>query len=314
MIWELFEDMTENDALQGISKEPDLVIITGMSGAGRTEAMHTFEDMGYFCIDNLPPSLLSNLVNLSELGSQQDKAKRRLAVVCDIRAQEFFSELESELNHIRELGISSVVLFMDARDDVLLSRFKAARRPHPLCTGNVTTAEGILYERGLLVEARTLADRVFDTSSDGARDLRRKIRSLFSDRSEQQSMEVFVISFGFKHGLPIEADIVIDVRFLPNPFYDTKLKALTGLDQEVRDYVLKRDPTSEFLDSWKSLLSVVMPGYVSEGKRSLIIAIGCTGGQHRSVVLTEETGQFLKNAGYTIHINHRDISLAETQQ
>jgi UPF0042 nucleotide-binding protein len=283
---------------------PNLVIITGMSGAGRTEAMHTFEDMGYFCIDNLPPSLILNLVSLAGLPAG---SPRRLAVVCDLRSKEFFGELNEELRHIREAGISYAIIFLDATDDALLTRFKESRRRHPLCDGGMTIVAGINRERELLVEAREMANFVVDTSTMPPRELRRKIRELFSQETDIEGLQVQVFSFGFKHGKPFEADIVIDVRFLPNPFYEPKLRQLTGTSAEVREFVLGNDTTKQFIQAWNSLLAVVMPGYVAEGKQYLSIGVGCTGGQHRSVVLAEETAAYLKTCGYHTSINHRDL-------
>ncbi|MDR3315545.1 MAG: RNase adapter RapZ [Coriobacteriales bacterium] len=288
---------------------PDLIIITGMSGAGRTEAMHTFEDLGYFCIDNLPPSLLRNLVSLAGLPLH---GKRKLAVVCDLRAKEFFSELLEELRRIAEMGVSYRILFLDSRDDVLLSRFKATRRRHPLTDGGMTIVGGIQKERELLDSVREMADSIIDTSGIDPRELRKQIRSLFAQQSDQESLSVSVFSFGFKHGMPIEADIVIDVRFLPNPYYEPFLRALTGQNRVVHDFVIEQEETKRFLVSWKNLLDVIMPGYVKEGKQSLSIGVGCTGGQHRSVVLADETGHYLKQVGYSVSIAHRDLALAET--
>jgi UPF0042 nucleotide-binding protein len=287
---------------------PDLVIITGMSGAGRTEAMHTFEDMGYFCIDNLPPSLLLNLVSLAGIPSG---GKRKLAVVCDLRAKEFFPELIEELKHIAEAGLSYAVLFLDSKDEILLSRFKESRRRHPLCDDGMTIARGIQRERELLSEAKEIANYVIDTSDVDPRDLRKRIRGLFSSQTDQEGLRVYVFSFGFKHGMPNEADIVIDVRFLPNPFYESKLRPLTGLNQEVASFVLDNDETQRFVASWHQLLDVIMPGYVTEGKQHLSIGVGCTGGQHRSVVLAEDTGAYLRQLGYLVTTTHRDIALAE---
>ncbi|MCL1848043.1 MAG: RNase adapter RapZ [Coriobacteriia bacterium] len=279
-----------------------------MSGAGRTEAMHTFEDLEYFCIDNLPPSLLLNLVSLAGLSAG---GKRKLAVVCDLRAKEFFHELKEELRRIAEAGISYRILFLDSRDDVLLARFKASRRRHPLTDAGMTIIGGIQRERELLATVREMAHSVIDTSDIEPRDLRKQIRDLFTKETEQESLTVSVFSFGFKHGMPIDADIIIDVRFLPNPYYELALRPLTGLDDQVRAFVLDREETRRFSESWRNLLDVVMPGYVTEGKQVLSIGIGCTGGQHRSVALAEETGRHLRQTGYKTTITHRDLALAE---
>jgi UPF0042 nucleotide-binding protein len=270
--------------------------------------MHTFEDLGYFCIDNLPPSLLLNLVSLAGLPTG---GKRKLAVVCDLRAKEFFSELNEELRHISDAGVSYRLLFLDSRDEVLLARFKASRRRHPLTEGGMTIIAGIQRERELLGIVREMTNSVIDTSNIDPRELRKTIRELFSQQTDQESLNVSVFSFGFKHGMPVDADIIIDVRFLPNPYYEPGLRSLTGLTPEVRGFVLEREETQRFLESWRDLLDVVMPGYVEEGKQNLTIGVGCTGGQHRSVVLAEETEHYLKQTGYTTTITHRDLALAE---
>lgn len=301
---EIFEE------LDPTSIGPDLIIITGMSGAGRTEAMHTFEDIGYFCIDNLPPSLLMNLVSLAGLNSG---ALRKLAVVCDLRAKEFFPELTRELDKLKEMGLSYKVLFLDSTDEELLNRFKATRRRHPLCDGGMTIISGIRKERELLAEAKQMADYVLDTSTARPQEMRTKIRSLFTSESAQEGMAVSVFSFGFKHGAPTDADIIIDVRFLPNPFYEPDLRVKTGKDSEVSEFVLGRKETSAFLEKWFALLDEVMPGYVQEGKQYLSIGVGCTGGQHRSVVLADMTGQHLSQTGYRVSITHRDLAMAEVR-
>ncbi len=306
--------MTQQESLDEIdptSFGPDLIIITGMSGAGRTEAMHTFEDIGYFCIDNLPPSLLMNLVSLAGLNTG---TLRKLAVVCDLRAKEFFPELTAELAKLKEMGLSYTMLFLDSSDEELLNRFKASRRRHPLCDNGMTIVAGIRRERQLLTECKQMADYVLDTSTERPQDMREKLRSLFTDQSAQEGLGVSVYSFGFKHGAPTDADIVIDVRFLPNPFYERELRDKTGMDEEVKDYVLGKDETKEFLKRWFSLLDFVMPGYVKEGKQYLSIAVGCTGGQHRSVVLANATGQHLSQEGYRVTTTHRDLALAEVHK
>ena len=296
------------DELDHSSIGPDLIIITGMSGAGRTEAMHTFEDIGYFCIDNLPPSLLMNLVSLAGLNGD---SMRKLAVVCDLRSKDFFPELTHELAKLKEMGLSYSMLFLDSSDEELLNRFKASRRRHPLCDNGMTIVAGIRKERKLLTEAKRMADYVLDTSRVKPQEMREKIRELFTSESAQRGLGVSVYSFGFKHGAPTDADIVIDVRFLPNPFYEPELRDKTGMDREVQDFVLNKPETQEFLKRWYALLDCVMPGYVKEGKQYLSIAVGCTGGQHRSVALANVTGQYLSQAGYSVTTTHRDLALAE---
>ena len=289
---------------------PDFVIVTGMSGAGRTEAMHVFEDLGYYCVDNLPSSLLADLVRVNE-STEHEGGRRRLAVVCDSRNGDFFGDLEAELSSMQEAGVSYKTLFLDAADDKLIARYKSSRRRHPLCTDGTTIWQGIQRERLMLMGLRDRADYVIDTTDMLPQKLRSTIRGLFATGSERKGLAVTVYSFGFKHGAPYDADLVMDVRFLPNPYYEPQLRALTGLDKPVRDYVLYRPETEEFEQRWRALLDCVMPGYVAEGKQQLAIAVGCTGGQHRSVALAESTGDYLKTKGYRVSIAHRDLALAE---
>lgn len=287
----------------------DLVIVTGMSGAGRTEAMHAFEDLGYFCIDNLPASLIPELLNTARASCEK---ARKLAVVCDARNKAFFADLNGELDRLAQTGVAYRVVFLDADDDKLVARYKASRRRHPLCEEGMTIAQGIAAERALLFSLRNRAHDVIDTSELLPMQLRAKIRDLFAGVDEREGLAVTVYSFGFKHGAALDADIVMDVRFLPNPYYDPALRPLTGLDAPVRDFVMYRDETVEFLKRWRELLDVVMPGYVKEGKQQLAIAVGCTGGQHRSVALAESTGDYLKTRGYRVSVTHRDLALAES--
>ncbi|MDO4533433.1 MAG: RNase adapter RapZ [Coriobacteriia bacterium] len=294
-------------------KEPDIIIISGMSGAGRTEAMHTFEDFGYFCIDNLPPRLLMNLVSLATIPGQE-QANRKLAIVCDARNKNFFAELVEELAHVRAAGLHYRIIFLDARDDVIIARYKASRRRHPLCDygANMTISQGIAAERRLLSEIREHSNVIIDTSDLKPIQLREELRDLFSQSNLTDGLSVTVYSFGFKHGAPLDADVVIDVRFLPNPFYIPELRTLTGLDAPVRDFVMAQPETSEFLDRWGDLLETIMRGYQKEGKQQLAIGVGCTGGQHRSVALAEKTGAILAALGYNVQVAHRDLALAAT--
>ena len=283
---------------------PELVVITGLSGAGRSEAIHTFEDLGYFCIDNLPPSFIPPLVDLAEL---PDSNVRRLAVVCDVRAHEFFDELAGEIARLKDRGVDSRVLFLEADDDTLLRRFKETRRRHPLGEDGQTVLEAVKAEREALSDIRESADVVIDTTDLRPQELRQTIRDRFYAESITQALAIAVSSFGFKYGPPADADIVMDVRFLPNPHYDPQLRPLSGLDDPVRDYVLGKPETQKFLDRWLPLLEDVVPGYVMEGKHYLSIALGCTGGMHRSVSLAEVTAEFLRDRGYRVAVNHRDI-------
>lgn len=293
-----------------IENMPGLVIVTGMSGAGRTEAMHVFEDLGYFCVDNLPSNLIPNLVELNGLGDGEGE-HRKLAVVCDARNGDYFGSLGEELSELKKLGVEYKMLFLDADDDKLVSRYKSSRRRHPMCTDGTTIAQGIERERRLLMDLHDEADYVINTTDMLPQKLRGTIRSLFGTGNERRGLAVTVYSFGFKHGAPIDADLVMDVRFLPNPYYDPDLRHLTGLDEPVRDFVMLREETIEFNKRWHELLDVVMPGYVAEGKQQLAIGVGCTGGQHRSVALAESTGDYLKTKGYRVSVAHRDLKLAE---
>lgn len=289
---------------------PEVVIISGMSGAGRTEAMHVFEDLGYYCVDNLPPGLISNLLHLAHIPNQ-DIDRRCIAIVCDARSQQYFSRLNIELDRMKEEKIDFRVLFLDADDEKLIARYKSSRRRHPMCSDGAPISEGIRRERDLLFGIRERANYVIDTTDLLPTQLRAKINKIFAGGNESAGLSVTVYSFGFKHGAPDDADLVMDVRFLPNPYYDPKLRTLTGLDAPVRDFVILHEETREFLDKWYALLDCVMPGYVKEGKQQLAIAMGCTGGQHRSVALAEETGEYLKKKGYRVSIAHRDLALAE---
>lgn len=300
--------MAEESATVDMDAMPELVVVTGMSGAGRTEAMHVFEDLGYFSVDNLPANLIVELVDMRSAGTGGPK---RLAVVCDARNGDYFGSLTEAIGELRERGIDLKVIFLDADDEKLVARYKSSRRRHPLCTDGTTIAQGIQRERNLLMDLRDMSDEVIDTTDMLPSTLRNTIRQLFAKGDERRGLAVTVYSFGFKHGAPVDADVVMDVRFLPNPYYDSELRPLTGLDAPVRDFVMLRDETIEFKKRWHSLLDVLMPGYVAEGKQQLAIGVGCTGGQHRSVALAESTGDYLKSKGYRVSVAHRDLKLAE---
>lgn len=300
-------DRASEDAT-GLPEQPqpvqqDIVVITGMSGAGRSEAIHTFEDLGYFCIDNLPPALMRQFVKLT---SVPGSLVRRVAVVCDIRGLTFFEKLLSELDKLERSGHPFRLLFLEADDRSLVNRFKETRRRHPLAEQVGGLAEAISAEREALRPVRERADTIIDTTDLPVQQLRATIRERFTADDRKGPLVVSVSSFGFKYGIPIDADIVIDVRFLPNPYYNPDLRDLTGQNAAVREFVLGREETQEFLGAWFELLSVLMPGYSAEGKTHLTIALGCTGGMHRSVVLAEETADFLKNEGYQVGVTHRD--------
>lgn len=292
---------------ESAERVPDIVIITGMSGSGRTQAMHVFEDMGYFCIDNLPPRLIQQLAELVGINAG---VGRHLAVTCDLRSQGLFDELMDVIASLEEHEMTVDLVFLDASDEVLMRRYSENRRRHPIAMAGESTADAIARERRQLGAIRERADMVIDTSHLTTAALRAKLRAAFSELTDQQLMEVRVFSFGFKHGLPAEADIMIDVRFLPNPFYDPEMRRLTGLDEKVSSFVLDHPKTQEFWRAWCQLLDAVMPGYIAEGKPQLSIAVGCTGGQHRSVAIAEATGRYLAERHYRVSVSHRDLARA----
>lgn len=286
----------------GSASDIQLVIITGMSGAGKTVAIQSFEDLGYFCVDNLPPTLLPKFLELmQESGSKMDK----VALVMDLRGREFFESLVEALDNIAEMSwIVPQILFLDANDATLVSRYKETRRSHPLAPSGLPL-EGIRLERELLDELKGRAQLIYNTSELKPRELREKILQEFATNS-RQTFTVNVMSFGFKYGLPIDADLVFDVRFLPNPHYIDSMRPKTGMDEEVSSYVLKWSETQKFIEKVMDLLAFMLPHYKREGKSQLVIAIGCTGGQHRSVTLAEYIGHHFEKE-YKTHISHRDI-------
>lgn len=279
----------------------NLVVITGMSGAGKTVAMQSFEDLGYFCVDNMPPSLLPKFWELVKESGKVTK----IALVIDLRSRAFYDEIISMLANLDNTHfVTTNILFLDASDEELVSRYKETRRSHPLAMDG-RLMDGIRKERDLLSEIKNRAQLVIDTTPMSPRELREKIFENFKI-STVPSFHIEVMSFGFKYGLPIDADIVMDVRFLPNPHYIKELKPLTGLDKPVYEYVMEQPATEEFYQQFIKLLRYVMPGYEKEGKTSMTIAIGCTGGQHRSVALSKRIGEDLAK-DYTVHVTHRDM-------
>jgi RNase adapter protein RapZ len=282
-------------------REPRLAIITGMSGAGRTTAAKVLEDLGYFVIDNLPLSLTGRVVDLATVpGSLVD----RVALVVDVRGRHFFGDLRATLSELAARGVDVRVLFLEASDEVLVRRFEAARRVHPLATtGRVI--DGIAAEREVLADLRADADLVTDTTDLNVHELRDRLVDAFG-KEAGEGLAVNIVSFGFKNGTPRDADIVLDCRFLPNPHWVDELRPYTGTDQPVRDYVLGQPATGEFLERLQALLDVMVPGFIAEGKRYLTIAVGCTGGKHRSVVVGEEIAEHIRSLGVPVQVEHRD--------
>ena len=285
----------------------EVVVITGMSGAGKTVAVHAFEDQNYFVIDNILPSLASQFIKVIKASGEFTK----MAMVMDARAKSFYTQILPCLAKLRALPDLNVkVLFLDADDVKLVSRYKETRRAHPLAEHDGVLA-GIQRERQLMAELVSEADVKIDTTALTPRKLSLRIAEYFGDGSGQMPFYVQVESFGFKYGLPLDADIVMDVRFLPNPYYLPELKHLTGNDQPVQDYVMQFDQAQQFFQHLLALIKGALPGYVQEGKSSLTIAIGCTGGQHRSVTIANRLYHALQAAGYNTYLDHRDVAKAK---
>ena len=280
----------------------ELTVITGLSGAGRSEAAKAFEDLGWYVVDNLPPSLLGTM---AELVTRSQGAVQRVAVVVDVRGRAFFSDLRTGLEELATKGVMRRILFLEASDDTLVRRFEHVRRPHPL-QGEGRLIDGITRERELLQELRGEADLVVDTTSLNVHQLRDKIEAAFATTTTQ-GLRATVVSFGFKYGLPVDADLVVDCRFLPNPHWEPELRPYSGKDEVIRDYVLKQDGALQFLDKYADLLELLTTGYVHEGKRYLTLAVGCTGGKHRSVVMAEELGARMAATGADVRVVHRDL-------
>lgn len=283
----------------------ELVVITGMSGAGKTVAVQSFEDLGYYCVDNLPPELLTTFLALMR---NTDKKIPRIAVVMDLRGREFFASMVDALDTLsKEEDIIPQILFLDADDDALVRRYKESRRSHPLAPLGLPL-EGIKQERALLSEVKGRAKMIFNTSEMKPRELRERIALEFSHTSVP-AFSINVMSFGFKHGMPIDADLVFDVRFLKNPYYEVELRHKTGLQTEVSSYVLATDEAQTLVAKLTDLFQFMIPQYKAEGKSQLVIAFGCTGGQHRSVTFAEYFGKLLGHTEQTV-ITHRDIKLS----
>jgi UPF0042 nucleotide-binding protein len=281
----------------------DVTIISGLSGAGRSATADVLEDLGFFVIDNLPPALIPKV---TELGRGRE-GNNRFALVVDTRAGEFLAELEAALAELRESGARTRVLFLEASDEVLVRRFDATRRRHPLADSH-RVSDGIAEERDLLEELKGQADIVVDTSELNVHELRDRIREIFGEPAGVASgLQVSVVSFGYKHGLPLDVDLVFDCRFLPNPHWIDSLRELPGTDPKVRRYVMKQEETQEFLEELTRMFSLVLPAYVREGKSYLSIGVGCTGGRHRSVVIAAEIAKLLERLDFPARVHHRDL-------
>jgi RNase adapter protein RapZ len=302
-------DPLPDDAMPPAHQRPrrvtEFVVVTGLSGAGRSTALNVLEDLGWFAIDNLPPTLISRVADLAESG----RGGMPVALGVPSRGGAYTTDvdqLRAELEALRAKGLRVRTLFLEAADEALVRRYEESRRRHPFAGERVVDA--IAYERDLMRDLRATADLVIDTSDLNVHQLRDKILAAFA-HGDATGLQVTVSSFGFKHGVPLDADMVLDVRFLPNPHWVPQLRPRTGLDPAVRDYVLAQEATGEFMARLEALLEVALPGYVNEGKQYLSVAIGCTGGRHRSVVLTQELAAWLDRQGYTVHVVHRDMAL-----
>jgi len=280
----------------------DVTIVTGMSGAGRSATADVLEDLGFFVIDNLPPALV---VKVAELG-RGTEGLQQFGLVIDVRSGEFVDDLVAALAELREMGASTRVLFLDAADDVLVRRYEATRRKHPLAADE-RVSEGIVSERQLLEDLKGRADIVLDTTDLNVHELRDRLRELFDVDPRAGALQTSIVSFGYKHGLPIDVDLVFDCRFLPNPHWVEELRALPGTDPRVREYVLGQPDTGPFLDELERLFALLLPAYVREGKSYLSIGIGCTGGRHRSVVIATELARLLERDGVSPRVHHRDV-------
>lgn len=294
-----------SDAQHPAAGALDLVVVTGLSGAGRSTAAKCFEDLGYFVVDNLPPELIATLV---DLGSRSQGAVTKLVVVMDVRSRAFSSDLRGVIRDLADRGTRPRVLFLEATDDALVRRFENVRREHPL-QGDGRLVDGIAAERELLAGLHDEADLVLDTTGRSVHELRDAIEASFTDAGTPTVPELRanVVSFGYKYGLPMDADLVVDVRFLPNPYWIPELRELSGRDPEVRDYVLGQRDATRFLDGYASLLELIGAGYRRESKRYLTLAVGCTGGKHRSVVMAEQLAERLRAAGVHAGVSHRDL-------
>ncbi len=279
----------------------DVILVTGMSGAGRSTATSALEDIGWFVVDNLPPTLMTSVVD----HVAQRTGSKKVAVVADVRGGQLFEELRESLSAIKEAGHDLRVLFLEAGDEALVRRYESSRRPHPLQRDD-NLLGAVQRERKLLSDLRADADIVIDTSNLNVHDLRRSIEASFGD-DDHVALRATVMSFGFKYGIPVDADLVADLRFLPNPYWDPNLKELTGLDAAVNDYVVASDQAQEFLTKYAELIDLVEEGYLREGKRFVTIAMGCTGGKHRSVAMAENLSARLVKSGVEVRVVHRDL-------
>ncbi|MBQ2940793.1 MAG: RNase adapter RapZ [Clostridia bacterium] len=279
------------------------IIVTGMSGAGRTQASHCMEDMGYYCIDNLPPVLIDKFADIC--GHSQGKLEK-VALVMDLRGGYLFEQLTDELKNLKNNGYEYEILFLDSNEETLIKRYKETRRKHPLASEG-SILEGIRREREILSPIRAVSDYIIDTSNMTLGNLKKKMEELFGGGDNKENFHIEVESFGFKFGMALDADLVFDVRFMPNPYYEESLKKKTGLDKDVYDYVFSGKETKEFCEKLSDMMDFLIPKYIEEGKNNVVVAIGCTGGRHRSVAVASYLAAYLKDNGNNVITTHRDI-------
>ncbi|GBF35525.1 hypothetical protein DCCM_4654 [Desulfocucumis palustris] len=280
-----------------------LIIVSGLSGAGKTQAVRCLEDMGYFCVDNIPPALIPKF---AELCVQSKAEIKKIALVVDVRGGEFFDSLSEVLAELDQSDVRYHILFLEASDETLIRRFKESRRSHPLSPDG-EVLQWVLKERKKLEELRGLAHKIIDTSTMSPAQLKEEMNNLYGDSADTSRLRVTVVSFGYKYGIPMDSDLVFDVRFLPNPHYDPVLRPLTGNHPDVQNFVLSTPGATGFMDKLFELIEFLLPQYVKEGKTTLMIAVGCTGGKHRSVTLANKLTEYLKNKSYRVKVRHRDL-------
>lgn len=296
------ENKIEVGTATEILEKPRIIIVTGMSGSGKTQACRCLEDLGYFCVDNLPPVFIPKFI---ELCSHVSSHVNKVVFVVDTRSREFFDNLVQILEDLDKKNLDYEMLFMDASDDAIIRRYKETRRRHPMAPSS-RISDGVAKERARLESVRGKATYLIDTSNMSKAELRDKIKLLFG-KNESSSMNISILSFGFKYGMPMDADMVLDVRFLPNPFYIESLRHKSGSVAEVAEYIREKPVTQEFLKRLDNLIEFLVPQYVKEGKSQLVIAVGCTGGMHRSVFIAKHIFELISKNGYTVNLEHRDL-------
>jgi len=284
------------------------VIITGLSGAGKSQAIKFLEDLGFFCVDNLPPALI---LKFAEICSQTRGGIEKVAIVTDIRGGKFFDQLQSSLEELEVEGFNYEILFLDASDETLIKRYKTSRRMHPLAKDG-RIIRGIKAERKKLEEIKKKSNYIIDTTNMSTKQLQQEIVHIFVEGGKSEKIIINIISFGFKYGIPLDADLVFDVRFLPNPYYIEPMKKLSGNDEDVREYVMSWPEAKEFMNKLMDMIEFLIPHYIKEGKSQLVVAIGCTGGRHRSVTMANILSERLKEKNHRVIVEHRDIDEEES--